>query len=296
MLGIRQSAVLTGLFPASVTDSRETVRGIEASARLGYDTVELFYDGPGNADVARACRGSSLAVIYHPAYALKQSKLDLGDPDPARRRAAVDRTRAWIDVARELGAQALMVLSGPERTDAREREQAVAALQESLEALCEAAAPMRLHLESFNNHGEPYLLMGPTARCLRMARAVSGRQPNFSLTFDLSHALQMGEDPLASLLSIGQYCSHVHLANCVIRDRADPLFGDKHPPFGHAGGEVDEPWLARFVRGLAEGGFFDGREVTVGAEVITRQPAEPEAIASAAKKMLEAVVAALGRP
>jgi sugar phosphate isomerase/epimerase len=154
---------------------------------------------------------------------------------------------------------------------------------------------MRLHLESFNNAGEPWLLMGPTARCLELARDVAKGHPNFGLTFDLSHALQMGEDALRSLLSIRRYCSHVHLANCVIRDRADPLFGDKHPPFGHPGGEVDAPWLAGFVRGLREGGFFAGREVTVGAEVITRAPAEPVATAAAAKRELGSALAGSGK-
>jgi len=190
-----------------------------------------------------------------------------------------------------------MVLSGPERAEAREREEAIATLRQSLARLCEhaAGAGMRVHLESFNNAGEPWLLMGPTARCLETAAAVAARHPNFGLTFDLSHALQMGEDPLASLLSIGQYCSHVHLANCVIRDRADPLYGDKHPPFGHPGGEVDTAWLARFARGLADGGFFRGREVTVGAEVITRPPAEPVATAATAKEALEAALAGLSK-
>ena len=295
MAAILQSAVLTGLFPGSVSDARETVRGIEESARLGYDVAELYYDGPGNGDVRRACRDTGIATIYHPAYALKQNKLDLGDPDPGRRRAAVDRARAWIDVAADLGSRAVMVLSGPERAEAREREEAIATLRESLERLCEhaAGAGMRVHLESFNNPGEPWLLMGPTARCLETAAVVAARHPNFGLTFDLSHALQMGEDPLASLLSIGQYCSHVHLANCVIRDRADPLYGDKHPPFGHPGGEVDTAWLARFARGLADGGFFGGREVTVGAEVITRPPADPVATAATAKEALEAALAGL---
>jgi sugar phosphate isomerase/epimerase len=273
------------------------VRGIGEAARLGFDAVELFYDGPGNGEVRRACRDSGLAVIFHPAYALKQNKLDLGDLDPGRRSAAVDRARAWIDVAAELGSLAVMVLSGSERSDERQRREAIAALRESLGTLCghAAGAGMRLQLESFNNAGEPWLLMGPTTRCLDLAREVAADHPNFGLTFDLSHALQMGEDALRSLLSIRQYCSHVHLANCVIRDRADPLFGDKHPPFGHPGGEVDAPWLAGFVRGLREGGFFAGREVTVGAEVITRAPAEPVATAAAAKRELGSALAGSGK-
>ncbi len=296
MARIKQSATLTGLFPASVTDARETVRGIEESARLGYEAAEFFYDGPGNGEVARACRDAGIATIYHPAYALKQQKLDLGDPVEERRRQAVDRVRGWIDRAAGFGSQAVMLLSGPERSEAGDRTRAVGLLSESLETLCDharGAGAMRVHLESFNNLGEPWLLMGPTARCREMAAAVAARHANFGLTFDLSHALQMGEDPLASLLSIRPYCSHVHLANCVIRDRGHPLFGDKHPPFGLAGSEVDTAWLGRFVRSLTFGGFFEGRTVTVGAEVITRPPAAPVATATEAKRALDEALAGL---
>ncbi len=297
---IHLGAVLTGLFPASVSDASETVRAIECAARLGFDVAELYYDGPGNAEVRRACRDTGIATIYHPAFALKQQKLDLGDADAGLRRAAVDRARAWIDRARELGSQAVMVLSGPEREQPPERGRALERLRDSLAALCEhaaagqAAGAMTVHLESFNNAGEPRLLMGPTARCLEMARSLRPAHPNFGLTFDLSHALQMGEDPLASLLSIRSCCRHVHLANCVIRDRADPLFGDKHPQFGHPGGEVDAAGLASFARGLAEAGFFEGGPVVVGAEVITRPPAEPAATMEAARRALDEALAAAG--
>jgi len=128
-----------------------------------------------------------------------------------------------------------------------------------------------------------------------MARSLQQDHPNFGLTFDLSHALQMGEDPLASLLSIRSCCRHVHLANCVIRDRSDPLFGDKHPQFGHPGGEVDVGGLVSFVLGLAEAGFFEGGPVVVGAEVITRPPAEPVATMAAAKRALDEALTAPGR-
>jgi sugar phosphate isomerase/epimerase len=112
-------------------------------------------------------------------------------------------------------------------------------------------------LEGFNNRGEPYLLMGPVARCLALAEDVGAEHHNFGFTFDLSHSLQLGEDPSRSAALISGWCRHVHLANCVLRDRSDSCTGQASALF-HPRGEVDEAYLAAFLRSLRRRGIFPG--------------------------------------
>ncbi len=295
--GMRLSAVLTGLFPESVENAAEAVRGINESVRLGYHAVEFYYDGPGNAEIGRVCRDAGIPKIYHPAFALKKRKLDLGDPDKGRRRAAVDGVKRWIDLARGFGCEAVMLLSGPERSTPAEREEAFGRLAESLDEICGFASSgggsdrVSVSMESFNSAGEPWLLIGSPDRCDRLARQVSPLRDNFGLTMDLSHLLQMGEEPVRALTAVKPWCGHLHLANCVIRDRGHPLYGDKHPPFGLEGGEVDEQWLTAFLTRLCQAGFFDrgqGSPVLFGAEVIARPPRdEPVETARRAKAVIE---------
>lgn len=282
MSGFELGAVLTGFFPDSVRDGDALRRAIALAAGTGFRGVEFFYDGPDSRSVAEDLRGAGLSSVYLPAYAMKKEGLDLGADSRAERDRAVSRGKEWIERAAAFGSRSVMVISGPEREAGADRDRAACALAESLRTLCSfassASPPVRVSLEAFNNQGEPYLLMGPTSRCLALVDAVGQTRGEFGITFDLSHCLQLGETPALSAAALAGRCRHIHLANCVIRDRADPLFGDKHPPFGIAGGEVDEPHLAAFLRRLRELGYFsrEDRPTLLGLEVIARPPAEGE--------------------
>jgi sugar phosphate isomerase/epimerase len=292
---IRLSAVITGFFPESVTKASATARAIELCAKLGFDTVEFFYEGEEKELIGRACRSTKMSSIFLPALALKRERLDLGDPDERRRREAVEHVRRWIDDARLYGADSLMLVSGPERSDQAEREEAMANLTDALIELCGYAcgqSPVErigIRVESFNNNGEPWLLIGPPDRCSVLAADVTRHYGNFGLTMDLSHILQMGLEPIPVLESVASWCSHLHLANCVIRDRQHPLFGDKHPEFGYPAGELDEEDLAQFISRLFSSGFVQDRSepITIGIEVITREGHDPYMNLQNAKSQLD---------
>jgi len=133
--------------------------------------------------------------------------------------------------------------------------------------------------------------MGPVSRCLALADAVGRTRDNFGITFDLSHSFQLGEDPAESLALLGGRCRHVHLANCVIRDRTDPLFGDKHPHFGQRGGEVDGARLASFLDFLGRNGFpSGGASAVLGLEIISRPPEVPAETLRRAKADFDAAL------
>jgi sugar phosphate isomerase/epimerase len=289
-----RSAVLTGFFPDLTTHAEVATRGIELAAELGYDVIELYYDGPDAERVQQAARSSGLQVVFLAAYFMKPLKLDLGVGDPAERQSAVDRLRGLVDRAALFGADTLMVISGPEKDDPGERSASMARLGESLGEICLHAgqAGMGITLEYFNNSGEPYLLVGPTEVAARLAREVRKSAENFVLTYDLSHALQLGEDPVASLAGIADVCNHVHLANCVIRDPENPLYGDKHPPFGHPDGEVDVDFVCRFVRQVGEAGYMRrcADPLRLAVEVISRPGDEPEEVMTAATAVLDKAI------
>ncbi len=73
---------------------------------------------------------------------------NLGDPDEAKRRTAVDNHRKWLDAASVLGCHCIRVNAASEGT--REEQQKLAA--DGLRRLCEAADPMNLGV-IVENHG-----------------------------------------------------------------------------------------------------------------------------------------------
>ena len=46
------------------------------------------------------------------------------------------------------------------------------------------------------------------------------------------------KNQLIQLKKVLLYCNHIHLANCIIRDKSHELYGDKHSEFGIEGGEI----------------------------------------------------------
>lgn len=93
-------------------------------------------------------------------------------------------------------------------------------------------------------------LIGPSEDALWVARGVRKEQANFSLMVDLSHLPLLGETPRHCLGLLKDHLAHIHIGNCVLKDKVHPAYGDWHPRFGLPGGENDVEELAMFLREL----------------------------------------------
>ncbi len=290
---IRKSAVLTGFFPNAVFDAEVLIEAIRLAAELGYETAEFYHEGD-LGKVRRALIEAGLRSILLPASAMKRDGMDLGGLSTED----MDRLRQWVDQAGTLGSERLMILSGPEHQDPEEREVALAATAAAAAEICSIArrgAPqVGVALEFFNNVGEPGLLLGPTDRAVELAKTVSAECSNFELTCDLSHLIQLGEEPVVSAMATASHSRHLHLANCVVADTDHPLFGDRHPPFGYEGGEVDQDALTGFLRGIQGAGYFEGDPVTVAVEIITRDGQDGKTLLREATQVVNAAFSELG--
>ena len=79
-----------------------------------------------------------------------------------------------------------------------------------------------------------------------------------------------GEDFLEAMALARPLCSHVHFANCMLQNSADPLYGDKHPGFDYPGGSLPPAELLRIFRGL-EAAYGDAR-LDIALEALCREP------------------------
>ncbi len=86
--------------------------GLESTKRLGFDTVDIFAD-PLDIDAAErrlirdTCRELDLPIVSLCCVAL-----GLVDPNPSVRRFHVERCRAFLDLAAELGCSNLLLVLG----------------------------------------------------------------------------------------------------------------------------------------------------------------------------------------
>lgn len=240
-------------------------------------------------DVAKLLKSSRLVVGYCTQPILLGEKLDLNSLDPQHRRAAVSRIKAAVDEAYFLGASKLAVLSGP-ATTAENREQAKKLLTDSFIQICDYARSkgnLVITLEIFDRDIDKRCLIGPTEEGVQVASEVRKNYPNFGLMVDLSHLPLLKESADYALTTAKDYLVHAHIGNCLITNKSDPAYGDKHPPFGIAGSENDIDELRLFLKALLDVGYIgEGKQNVVAFEVKPLSGESPETVVANSKRAL----------
>ncbi len=238
--------------------------------------------------VAEVIKTSHMRVAFGAQAPILGQKQDLNSLDPSKRKQAITAIKSLIDEAKEIGAQRLTVLSGPDPGESK-RAEATELLVESLLELCTyaKAKSVSITLETFDRAVEKKCLIGPSSDALYVSQTVRKKSSNFGLMYDMGHAPLLDENPAESLQLIRDHLVHVHVGNCV-RVPGHPAYGDKHPRFGLEGGENDVPQLVTFLRALFDIGYVGsaGRDVlpVVGFELKPMPGERPEAVIANAKR------------
>ena len=184
-------------------------------AAYGYDGVELAIRDPKLVDY------DSLAALvdkYHlrvPAIGTGQAwgeeGLSFTDPDPSIRRAAIERIKSHIPVARHFGAVIIIGLIRGIVKPGISSEQAMDWLVQALRECCEAARPsdIRLALEPINRYETT--LINNVAQGLELIQNVGA--DNFGLLLDTFH-MNMEEAVIEdSIRTCGKRIFHFHVAD-----------------------------------------------------------------------------------
>lgn len=241
------------------------------------------------AEVAQLLKSSKLVVGYVGQAKLLGEKLDLNSLVPQQREAALSHMKSGIDEAYSFGAKQLAVLSGPAPASDK-WGQAKELLVDSLTQLCSYAQSkgnLGITMEIFDREYDKKCLIGPTEEGVQVAKEVRRRYPNFGLMIDLSHLPLLGESADYAIKMASDYLAHVHIGNCVLKDKSHPAYGDKHPPFGIAGGENDVDELRLFLKALMDIGYIgEGKQNVVAFEVKPLSGESSEVVVANAKRTL----------
>ena len=123
---------------------------------------------------------------------------------------------------------------------------------------CETLAKYNIDalLEPLDFDFDKAYLYGPLDINLELAERVTKNFPNFGLVLDVAHLPLMREDFAGAIRRSAKWTKRVHLGNCVMRNPADPFYGDRHPPIGYPGGEIDVPQLEIILKAFLDSGYL----------------------------------------
>jgi sugar phosphate isomerase/epimerase len=215
-------------------------------AAWGYDGVELAIRDPQTVDAEQLADLVAANGLEVPAIGTGQAwgeeHLSYSDPNPAVRRAAIDRTKAHIPVALRLNAVIIIgLLRGivqPGVSQAQALDWSAAALRE---CCAEAAGSgVRLALEPLNRYETT--LVNTVVQGLELVDRVGA--DNFGLLFDTFHANIEEPSIEKSLRAARDRLFHVHVADS---NRC-------YPGAGH----LDFARILGVLPGLGYDGFISG--------------------------------------
>lgn len=213
--------------------------------------------------------------------------------DAKERRRSVQEIKRSMDEALSLGARIFQMIGGPD-PGAIKRKEAKKCFVESLCELCQYASVnagsqnMIVSIENLDRDIDKKFLIGPTSEAVEVIQSVRRDFPNIGLTLDLAHLPLLGEPSEAAVTTAEGYLVHVHLGNCLLRDKNHARFGDTHPPLGVEGGEIGAYQLAEFLRTLVKIGFFaatDDDRPIVSFEMSPSRGDSPEVLIAATKRV-----------
>ncbi len=193
----------------------DVAQACQTAKRLGFDAIELFAPDPNaiSIETLRALLDQfelKLAAVGTGAGMVKH-QLSLSDPEPARRRKAVEFAAAMIDYGAELHAPAIIGSMQGRWTTPQTREQTLDFLQESLDQLSQRAESRGVPLifEPVNRY-ETNLIRSVTEGVEFLKQF---RSTNIRLLADLFHLNIEEPNIAAAIRAAGKLIGHVHLAD-----------------------------------------------------------------------------------
>ncbi len=256
--------------------------------------------------------GQLSEVVYsaQPVQLINEDRIvepsDISSLDENERSKAVERLKACVEEAIELGCDKFAFYSGKDPAILQRlegfqadttRQEALSQLRRSVHEVCEyiesQSHPMIPVLEVFDYRVNPQgtgffkeSLIGPADRAEMLAEYVRNYygHKQFGLMIDTSHAMISNEGP-DTLKKLAPYLAHFHVANVVLNRNnpdGDARYGDVHPAFHVPDSEVTNPVLGQYLKALVESEY----EGTISFEIKPFGSEVPTDIVGAAKSLL----------
>jgi sugar phosphate isomerase/epimerase len=235
----------------------ETLEKILSNEFFSAVEITRINDDATRKEVKKMLESSHIISAYGAQPVLLSRKLNLNSLVEEERKNAVTEIKKCIEEAAYLGTKGVAVLSGPHPGKEFESE-AIQKLLQSLDELCNYSQKFNLQfeLESFDFDIDKKCLVGKSTVAADIAREVRKKHSNFGLILDLSHFPIQYEQTRTALKNCAAYTSHLHIGNCVLKDKSHAAYGDQHPRFGVDGGENDVEQVKEFFTALFELGWL----------------------------------------
>lgn len=197
-------------------------------------------------------------------------------PDGARRTRAVALLLREFGYANACGAKKIILGSGPDLPE--DRAAGIERFAEVLLRMNNATDPrVTIALEPVDRDIDKRMLFGPvpeTTSFIQQMRAAG--MCNFGMLLDMAHIPLMHATLQSAVADARPVLEHVHLGNCILKNPANPFYGDKHICWGWEDGEFEEQDGVTMMQLLQDCGYLARENATVSFEMRPVKACSPE--------------------
>lgn len=273
-----RSIILPMFFPRSMSKYSGFLDALGVIQKNNISMIEFYYQGNNKEVIKKELEKNNFKTIYLGAIAAKTKKLNLSSLDEDLRNKSIEEIKKCINDAYFYNSSYLLINSGPRPKEKGNDFSAYIALRKSIGELLKYAIDkaedylLNITLESGDINIDSFELVGSTDLAIKLAQDIGKKFTNFYLTMDTSHLRQLDEIPLKSIKQAFIYCHHIHLANCILKDKGSALYGDKHPEFGINKGEFSNIDIEKIYEEIIK--LYKDTRIIVGLEIICREDNE----------------------
>lgn len=257
------------LYPEAIVDQKaHTTTLRKLSETPGLDALDVWvWRGDASREEIKILRDSGKIINYNIGDRFGEETALPSSADKAQRERAYSLMMREIGYALELGSKKIIFGSGPDvpedRAGAKERF-----FELISRVMSQLPKDTELSFEPTDRDIDKYFLFGPLDETVEFIRQMRKNvNPNIGLLLDMCH-IPLVHETLDSAVSKGmEVLNHIHLGNCVIKNKQNPFYGDKHPPFGYADSEYTEEDCLKFIKTLHKAGYFNKANTTVSFEM-----------------------------
>jgi sugar phosphate isomerase/epimerase len=222
-------------------------------------------------------RSSGKTIIYN-GYLMPTVKIPPTTFSFTERAQIYMLARDQADVACEAGAKYFMQSVGAD-PGIENRRKAFECLGEyiyEISSYIDAKRDMPFLIELMDRNLHKKSLCGPSEEVMEFVDRLSSKVPNIGVVLDVNHIVLMEETFEHAFTTCSKYLRHVHLGNCILKDRTHPWWGGTHPPIGIEGGEVDIADMSAIFRILLDTGYLNKAEPGTMCLEIRASPGKTE--------------------
>ena len=256
------------LYPEAIVNAEAHTETLKAAAQSDIiDALDCWvWRGQRAREEISVLRSSGKIINYNIGDRFGEKPTFPCSPDKAERVYAYDTIMREIEYAMAVGSKKIVFASGPDLPE--DRDGAKERLGELVLAIAEQLPKdVTLALEPTDRDIDKHFLLGPLDETVSFIKKWRRYAPTLGLLLDMCHVPIMHETLETALVKADDTLVHVHLGNCVIKDKNDPFYGDKHIPWGYRGAEYSEKEGAEFLEMLKKSGYFKKRGATVSFEM-----------------------------